>query len=181
MAIFERTYGKQERDPRKAFKKVKHEPAPDRKQRLPEYTGPGYLLVDGYNIIFAWDELKTIAKDNLEAARNELIRIMADYQGSCGNEVIIVFDAYNVRGRKSNVEKLFNVSIVYTGEAETADTYIERVTHDLAKSHRVRVATSDGPEQLIILGNGAMRVSAAELHQRVMNAKADYSDYLKKE
>ena len=181
MAIFERTYGKQERDPRKAFKKVRREPAPDHKPRLPEYTGPSYLLVDGYNVIFAWDELKSIAKDNLEAARNELIRIMADYQGSCGYEVIIVFDAYNVRGRKSNVEKLFNVSIVYTGEAETADTYIERVTHDLAKNHRVRVATSDGPEQLIILGNGAMRMSAAELHQRVMNAKADYSDYLKRE
>ena len=180
MAIFERTYGKQDRDPRKAFKKVKREPATDHKPRLPEYTGPSYLLVDGYNVIFAWDELKSIAKDNLEAARNELIRIMADYQGSCGYEVIIVFDAYNVRGRKSNVEKLFNVSIVYTGEAETADTYIERVTHDLAKNHRVRVATSDGPEQLIILGNGAMRMSAAELHQRVMNAKADYSDYLKK-
>ena len=178
MEIFERTYGKINRDPRKTFKKVKSVELNDKKIKLPEYTGPDYLLVDGYNIIFAWDNLKKIADENLDAARGELINKMCNYQGFSGCELILVFDAYKVKGRHRDVEKYCNINIVYTKESETADSYIERVSHELSKSHRVRVATSDGTEQLIILGNGAMRISASEFRKRCDAAEAAIKEYI---
>ena len=116
---------------------------------------------------FAWDDLKRIAEENLDAARAELVKRMCNYQGCTGYEVILVFDAYKVKGKHRDVERYYNINIVYTKESETADSYIERVTHELSKKHRVRVATSDGPEQLIIFGSGAMRISAAEFRNRV--------------
>lgn len=146
--------------------------------KLPEYEGPDYLLVDGYNIIFAWDELKKIAAENLDAARGELIRIMCNYQGCTGYEIIVVFDAYKVKGKFRDIEKYLNINIVYTKESETADSYIERVTHELSKKHRVRVATSDGPEQLIIFGSGAMRISAGELRRQVREAEKKIGEYM---
>ena len=170
MAIFERTYGKVERDPRRAFKKTKAVSLTDNKVRLPEYTGPDYLLVDGYNIIFAWDDLRKISTENLDAARAELINMMCSYKGYTGCELMIVFDAYKVSGKHREIEDHSGVKVVYTKEAETADSYIERVSHDLSKKHRVSVATSDGLEQVIILGNGAMRISAAGFRRQYDNA-----------
>lgn len=178
MEIFERTYGKIKTEPRKAFKKTKAVTLTDKKVRLPEYTGPDYLLVDGYNIIFAWDNLKKIAEENLDAARAELINMMCSYQGFAGCELILVFDAYRVKGKHREVEKYYNINIVYTKESETADTYIERTTHELSKTHRVRVATSDGTEQMIILGNGAMRISAAEFKKRYETAQNAIREYI---
>ena len=181
MEIFERTYGKIKRDPRKAFKKTKAVTLDSKPVKLPDYKGPDYLLVDGYNIIFAWDELKKIAQDNLDAARGELINMMCSYQGCTGYEVIVVFDAYKVKGKHRDIERYHNINIVYTKESETADTYIEKVTHELSKEHRVRVATSDGLEQIIILGNGAMRISADEFYRRYIaevKALGEYIDEL---
>lgn len=179
MEIFEMTYGKIDRDPRKAFKKVKKAPEiSDKKVRLPEHKGPDYLLADGYNIIFAWDDLKKIANENLDAARAELVKRMCNYQGYAGCELILVFDAYRVKGKHREVEKYCNINIVFTKESETADSYIERVTHELSKEHRVRVATSDGVEQMIILGNGAMRISAAEFRKRCDDAEAAIREYI---
>ena len=165
MEIFERTYGKIKRDPIAALHRD-YEKAPKYKPS-PVPTGPAYLLVDGYNIIFSWDELKKLAEDNLDLARSRLISIMSNYRGFRPCEVIIVFDAYRVKGDHREVEQTGGISVVYTKEAETADMYIEKTSHELAKNSRVRVATSDGAEQIIILGNGAYRVTASELHDEV--------------
>lgn len=177
MEIFERTYGKIDREPRKVFKSAKVKKDYSKPVKLPDYTGPDYLLVDGYNIIFAWDELKKTAESNLEAARSDLINILSNYQGWCGYEIIIVFDAYKVKGKHREVERHHNVNVVYTKESETADSYIERVTHELSGKHRVRVATSDGAEQLIILGSGAMRMTARELKQRITDAESELKEH----
>ena len=178
MEIFERTYGKPKTAPHRAFQKTKAVSFDDKKVRLPEYSGSDYLLVDGYNIIFAWDELKKIAEENLDAARSELINMMCSYQGFSGDELILVFDAYRVKGKHREVEKYYNINIVYTKESETADSYIERTSHELSKKHRVRVATSDGAEQMIILGNGAMRISAAEFQKRYQAAQKAIREYM---
>ena len=126
-----------------------------------------YLLVDGYNIIFAWDELKKIAATDLDAARARLCDIMSNYRGYRGSTVIVVFDAYRVKGAVEKVEQQNGIYVVYTKERETADMYIERTTYRIARQNRVRVATSDGLEQMIILGHGAVRVPASELRQEV--------------
>lgn len=178
MEIFERTYGKIKTDPRRAFKKSKTAIVDNKQVKLPQYSGPDYLLVDGYNIIFAWDELKKIAEENLDAARGELINMMCNYQGFAGCELILVFDAYKVKGKFREIEKYLNINIVYTKESETADTYIERVSHELSENHRVRVATSDGIEQMIILGNGAMRISASEFHERYRASQKAIREYI---
>ena len=130
-----------------------------------------YLLVDGYNIIFAWDELKELAKDNLDAARGRLMDILCDYQGFTKCRLILVFDAYKIKGNPGAVTKYHNIDVIYTKEAETADMYIEKVTRQIGQEHRVRVATSDGLEQMIILGHGAMRVSAREFELEVADVK----------
>ena len=130
-------------------------------------TGPEYLLVDGYNIIFAWDELKAVAQDNLDAARKQLCDLLSNYQGFKKCVVIVVFDAYKVKGGQSSVEKYHNIHVVYTKEAETADAFIEKATYEIGRKHRVKVATSDGPEQLIILGHGALRLSASAFRAEV--------------
>ena len=131
---------------------------------------PEYLLVDGYNIIFAWEELKAAAKDSLDAARQQLMDLLSNYQGFKKNVVILVFDAYKVPRATQDVVKYHNIYVVYTKEAETADAYIERATYEIGKHHRVRVATSDGAEQLIILGHGALRLSAATFKAEVEQA-----------
>lgn len=180
MEIFERTYGKVDKSPRKVFKSAKSYVDYSKPVKLPDYESPDYLLVDGYNIIFAWDELKKAAEENLDAARAELVKIMCNYQGYTGYELILVFDAYKVKGKARDTEKYFNINIVYTKEAETADSYIERVTHELSKKHRVFVATSDGPEQMIIFGSGAMRISASELYNRVTEANKYIREFIEK-
>lgn len=178
MEIFQRTYGKLKTEPRRAFKKTKAVNIDNKPVKLPDLSRPEYLLVDGYNIIFAWDELKKIATESLDAARSELINMMCNYQGYDGSELILVFDAYKVKGKHREVEKYLNISIVYTKESETADSYIERVTHELSRNYRVRVATSDGPEQLIIFGSGAMRISADEFHKRYVHARNEIREFI---
>ncbi len=168
-AIFERTYGPVKRrdflPPKAPRRPAAGEGAARVVREQPQ--GPEYLLVDGYNIIFAWDELKAIAQDNLDAARKALCDLLCNYQGCRKCEVIAVFDAYKVQGGKGSVESYHNIHVVYTKEAETADAYIERATYEIGRKHRVKVATSDGPEQLIILGHGALRVSAAGFRDEV--------------
>ena len=139
-----------------------------------------YLLVDGYNIIFAWDELKELARENLAAARAALADILCNYQGFRQCRVILVFDAYKVRGGRGEVQQYGGICIVYTKEAETADMYIEKATYQLAGRHRVRVATSDGAEQLIILGHGALRMSARALKEEIELADRQIAEILAK-
>ena len=126
-----------------------------------------YLLVDGYNIIFAWDDLKELSKSSLDAARERLIHMLSNYQGYHKCHVIVVFDAYKVKGGTRHVERHHNVDVVYTQEAETADTYIEKASYQLGKKYRVRVATSDHTVQMIILGNHATRISASAFRTEV--------------
>lgn len=177
MAIFERTYGKIDRNPRHALDTPKEEPSSYHGKKNPVYDGTEYLLVDGYNMIFAWDALKALAKESLDAARSRLMHILCNYCGYRQCRLILVFDAYKVKGQHREVEQYCNISVVYTKESETADSYIEKTTHTLSKEHRVRVATSDGMEQLIILGNGALRVSADEFYQEIKQAEAAIRAY----
>lgn len=135
-----------------------------------------YLLVDGYNIIFAWDELKALSESSLDAARTKLMDIMCDYQGYNGEIVIIVFDAYKVQGNRGDVQKYNNIHVIYTKEAETADQYIEKAVHKIAKSHDVTVATSDALEQMIIWGEGAKRLSARDLQSELEKTKSYMRD-----
>lgn len=126
-----------------------------------------YLLVDGYNIIFSWEELKELSKNNLDAARMKLLDRLCNYQGYHKKEVIVVFDAYKVKGNPGSVEPYHNIYVVFTKEAETADMYIEKVTHEIGRQHRVTVATSDGLEQVIIMQQGALRMSATDLKKHI--------------
>ncbi len=160
--IFARTYGAVK--PR-AFHSVKATTKPKERpwKGLKQRTGKDYLLVDGYNIIHAWEDLSALAREDLDGARAKLIDLLRNYQSWRGCQVIVVFDAYKVKGGKGAVEQMGDLYVVYTKEAETADMYIERTTYQLSRDNRVRVATSDGLEQMIILGHGAQRMSAAEL------------------
>ena len=170
LKIFERTYGPIKRDPLAAFRPMQKRERPDFDAQQWEIL-PEYLLVDGYNIIFAWDELNALAKDSLEAARHKLMDILCNYQGYQKCNLILVFDAYRVPGSPGSIEQYHNIHVVYTKEAETADMFIEHVTHEIGKGRRVRVATSDGMEQIIILGHGALRVSARMFHEEVQNVE----------
>lgn len=181
LRIFEKTYGPIKRKVHNPMKKSGSAAPkkPKASKPKPQFSGKEYLLVDGYNIIFAWDDLKKTAEDNLDHAREQLIDRMCNYCGFAQCELIVVFDAYKVKGGVGSVEKVNNINVVYTKEAETADSYIERTTHELAKRHRVRVATSDGLEQLIILGNGAERLSATSFLKEVQAAENSIRDFLK--
>ncbi len=172
MEIFERTYGKINRDPRHALRTEKSAERTPKQKAAPTYNGTEYVLVDGYNIIFAWEDLKKLAAESLDLARSTLINRLCNYRGFRRCELILVFDAYRVPGQHREVEQVCGISVVYTKESETADTYIEKVSHDLSKDHRVRVATSDGAEQVIILGSGAFRVSAEEFRKEVEQVEA---------
>ena len=178
LAIFERTYGAIRRRDILPTSVLRAED----KQELIRRLEPAeeYLLVDGYNIIFAWDELKEIARENLDAARHVLMDVLCNYQGYKNCALILVFDAYRVPQGLGAVEKYHNIHIVYTKEAETADQYIERVTYALGRRRNVRVATSDNLEQLIILGHGAQRVSAQSFHEEVAAVQEEIQKILKK-
>ena len=173
--IFARTYGAVK--PR-AFHSVKATTKPKERpwKGLKKRTGKDYLLVDGYNIIHAWEDLSTLAREDLDGARAKLIDLLRNYQSWRGCQVIVVFDAYKVKGGKGAVEQLGDLYVVYTKEAETADMYIERTTYQLSRDNRVRVATSDGLEQMIILGHGAQRMSAAELKYETDQVMAQIRD-----
>ena len=138
-------------------------PDPDRRDSQAER----YLLVDGYNIIFAWDDLRQLARENIESARGRLMDVLCDYQGFHRCTVILVFDAYRVEGGQGSVQKYHNIHVVYTKEAETADQYIEKTVHKIGRKNQVTVATSDALEQVIIYGQGARRMSARELMEEV--------------
>ena len=179
-AIYERTYGAVKR--REFIQRRADVSSEEHKayKNKPVTQLPEYLLVDGYNIIFAWDDLKTLAAESLEAARQSLADVLSNYQGyrKCG--VILVFDAYKVKGNPGSVEKYKNIHIVYTKEAETADAYIEKATYDMRKQYRVRVATSDGMEQLIILGHGATRIPANIFLSEVQNTHTEIQEIVQK-
>lgn len=174
--IFRRTYGESKRErarraerqpDRETFRRLKpHSWA----KREPEEE---YLLVDGYNVIFSWEELKELSRTNMDGARHRLMDILCNYQGYKKIHVILVFDAYKVEGHRCEVQKYHNIYVVYTREAETADQYIEKTVHELGKKHRVTVATSDGLEQVIILGQGGLRMSAAELKEEIERTSRD--------
>jgi len=128
---------------------------------------PEYLLVDGYNVIFAWEELRDLARTNIDSARDKLMDVMCNYQGFRRCRLILVFDAYRVEGHKEEVIKYHNIYVVYTKEAETADQYIERTAHEMGRKYQVTVATSDGLEQIIIRGQGCSMMSARELEEEI--------------
>lgn len=187
LAIFERTYGKIKRrgqpagNAEKAARSAMHTqaaPAPAAAPAKAVPAGPDYLLVDGYNVIFSWDELHKLADTNLDAARRRLMDILCNYAGYKRCVPILVFDAYKVRGGTREVEKHHNLYVVYTKEAETADMYIERTTHELARDHRTRVVSSDGAEQIIVLGNGALRVSARAFAEEVAAVEKEIRAFL---
>ena len=180
LKIFERTYGPIKRDPLAAFRPVQKRERPD--FAAEQWTiAPEYLLVDGYNIIFAWEELNALSKQSLDAARKKLADILCNYQGFKKCVVILVFDAYRVPGSPGSIEQYHNIHIVYTKEAETADMLIEHVTHEIGKDRRVRVATSDGMEQIIILGHGALRVSARMFHEEVQQVEKEIKQLIQGE
>ena len=190
--IMNRTYGTKERKKQGWARTIRAKDRLDSSKKAPgaengskedyhkEYHGKSdtspqeeYLLVDGYNIIFAWDSLNDLAQESLDGARGRLMDILSNFQGYRKMRLILVFDAYKVKGNPGSAVRYHNIDVVYTKEAETADQYIEKVTHEIGRKHHVRVATSDGLEQLIIMGAGAVRVSARELQEEVMAASEE--------
>ncbi len=170
--IFNRTYGKSEAKGKSGTAydpmSVVHRPAASGRVEIkPAERQEEYLLVDGYNIIFSWDELNELSKTNIAAARQRLMDILCNYQGFKKCTLILVFDAYKVEGFTGEVLKYHNIHVVYTKEAETADQYIEKTVHQMAKKYKVTVATSDATEQIIIWGAGALRMSAQGLLKEV--------------
>ena len=162
--IFERTYGPMKQHEDSRAKRVTFRP------KEVEYKGvkrqrdaQEYLLVDGYNVIFAWEDLKELAILNMDAARDKLLDIMCNYQGYKQCNLIVVFDAYKVKGFKGEATKYHNIEVVFTKEAETADQYIEKLAHNIGRKHDVTVATSDALEQMIIMGQGCKRLSSRDL------------------
>lgn len=180
-AIFTKTYGEIKRKKYTPPKKVTYNNPGDEKYLLKKKKPPkkdSYLLVDGYNIIFAWKELKELAENNLESARVSLMETLCNYQGFAGITVILVFDAYRVKGNPGEVSKYKNIHLVYTKEAETADQYIEKTVHRIGKNNNVTVATSDALEQVIIFGAGANRMSASGLKEEILRTEKEIREHL---
>ena len=170
LAIMEREFGskQKERDRYSGYRKQTVS-APMPRKTVIKDTEPKkeYLLVDGYNVIFAWEELNELAKASIDAARNKLMDILSNYQGFTGYTLILVFDAYKVKGSQGEVQKYHNIYVVYTKEAEMADQYIEKTTHEIGRKYKVTVATSDALEQVIVMGQGAYRISARDFYEEV--------------
>lgn len=174
--IFEMTYGK--RKERRVIgpktieaEKVKIKPAEVKQE---------YFLVDGYNIIFAWDRLKELANKNLDSAREALLEILSNFQSYRGCKMKVVFDAYKISGGIRHYENYDNIDVVFTKEAETADTYIEKTASELSKQYLVRVATSDNLEQMMVWGGGAFRMSALELKAEIENTDREIDMFIEK-
>ena len=183
LAIFERTYGPvRRRNPNQsadlAARRALGSAPKTARQAAAQPAGPAYLLVDGYNVIFAWDSLRRLTENDLDIARRRLQDTLCNYAGYRRCTVILVFDAYKVKGGVGSVERYHNIHVVYTREAETADMYIEKTTHELGRKHRVRVVSSDGAEQIIILGSGGLRVSARAFEKEVAAVEAEIREYL---
>jgi predicted RNA-binding protein with PIN domain len=180
--IFNRTYGggtsKKSGNLFSPLPEVRHEAQREHVEIKPRDSVPEYLLVDGYNIIFAWDDLNDLAKTNLDGARHRLMDILSNYRGFKDITLILVFDAYKVKGGVEKIEEYHNIHVVYTKEAETADSYIEKTAGTLAKKGHVTVATSDSAEQVIIFGTGALRMSARELREEIAIASKNISEII---
>ena len=187
-AIFEKTFGpvksKKYNDNGRNFGNVESGSSFSKGTATPAKTSQGawknnnpvihrdeYLLVDGCNIIFAWEDLRDLAQTDFHAAQTKLMDILSDYQGIKGCILILVFDAYRVEGHPEETFQYHNIHVVYTKEAETADQYIERTVHEIGRKHNVAVATSDGLEQIIIMGQGAARISARGFQDEIASAK----------
>ncbi len=179
--IFEQTYGASKNRKAETVKRhFKAENIPRKSKSFkkpPKFDGTEYILVDGYNVIFSWENLKILAEGNIDTARNALINILCNFQGFRKCELILVFDAYKTPGGRE-IEKVNGITIVYTNEAETADMYIEKASYKLSKNNRVRVVTSDGMEQLIILGNGALRVPSLSFYDEVKQAEDEIREII---
>lgn len=188
MAIFEKTYGpiknrninNNDDTPRtygvpddkpKGISDPKYDEKRDAKALRKAEGYKEYLLIDGYNILFASEDLKSLAERDINAARDKLIDIVSNFQGFRREIIILVFDAYKVHGGSEKVLKYHNLNVIYTKEAETADQYIERTSHELSKNYKVTVATSDGIEQVIILGSGGIRMPAKEFWAEIKNTE----------
>ncbi len=179
MRIFERTYGKIQRKAHTSFKSQKLPEAVAKKYKASTETKGEYLLVDGYNILFAWFDLTNADNETLDIAKNYLINRLSNYKEMRSCEIIIVFDAYKVKGGLGSYERIGNLDVVYTKEAETADTYIERTARDISKkNYIVKVATSDRLEQVIIFGSGAFRISADEFLKDIELAEEKLNDIM---
>lgn len=185
--IFQRTYGPIQKAPANPPTAYAPKPSTDVSTDKPKQNAPekkqkdAYLLVDGYNIIFAWEELKDLAETDLGAARDRLMDILSNYQGYVKCTLILVFDAYKVPGNNREIFKYHNIHIVYTKEAETADQYIEKTAHQIGRTCQVTVATSDALEQIIIRGQGCLLLSARELKEEIQQvASLIRSEYLNK-
>lgn len=174
--IFERTFRKSEE--KKKIPQKRMEPKTKVYKPAVREVLSEYLLVDGYNIIFAWEELKELAQENLDSAREALIEVLNNYQGYRKCSIIAVFDAYKVKGGVRREERHGNIDVVFTKEAETADTYIERTTHEMKGKYQVRVATSDRLEQMIIMGNNAFKISAKEFKAEIEHTNAEITAFL---
>jgi predicted RNA-binding protein with PIN domain len=186
MAIFERTYGKipervgEEARRKTAPRTIGGESLPPRYRKPQKMPEKEYLLVDGYNIIFAWEDLRDLAQTDIKAARDRLTDILLNFAGSRREHLILVFDAYRVAGGRGEIYHFHNMDVVYTKEAETADLYIEKAAHELTRQYKVTVATSDAVEQVIIFGTGAFRMSAQMLLEEIIltqeKIRSDYTD-----
>lgn len=179
--IFTRTYGPVKRENGGSVKHTVSAPSYSQPGRIREKKEQKeYLLVDGYNIIFAWDELKELAQTNIDGARTRLMDILSNYQGYKKCTLILVFDAYKVEGNPGEVLKYHNIHVVYTKEAETADQYIEKTVHEIGRKYHVTVATSDNLEQVIILGQGGHRLSAQNLREEIEMAASEIREECRK-
>ena len=180
MRIFEATYGKIKQ--RKAAERKENAAPDESKKRRVKAPKPlsEYLIVDGYNVIFAWDELSKTAESDLALARDILTRIVCNYTAFKKCEATIVFDAYKRRGGEGSEEQCGSVKVLYTKEAQTADAYIEKTSKELVEKYTVRVATSDLEQQYIVLGNGALRVSAKEFRREIENTTAEINETIEK-
>ena len=180
MRIFEATYGKIK--PRKVMEKrenAAHTPS-ERRRTKPPVKRDTHLIIDGYNLIYAWDELRVMANLELALARDVLIRMVCDFAAQRRVSATVVFDAYRVRGGDGSTEDFGAVQVVYTKEGKTADSYIERLAYELAKTHTVRVVTSDLEEQNVILGCGALRVSTEEFRREMESTTREIKEAIEK-
>ena len=192
--IFERTYGpiksrfsddepdngRSAKSWKRASRVISADPPDKRSHAARKVSEKEYLLIDGYNIVFAWEDLRELAIKDIMAARDKLIDLIVDFAGFRKEHVILVFDAYKVRGGRGEVIHVGGIDVIYTKEAETADLYIEKAAHELSKRYKVTVATSDAVEQVIIYGAGAYRMSAQNLLEELVLTKSLMREHYEK-
>ena len=177
-AIMNRTFHANEKENKHRYKKQIRSSMPIYKGTpKPKYKDK-YLIVDGYNIVHAWEELNCLVNDNLEGARMKLLDVLSNYQAFVKKEVIVVFDAYKVKGNIGEMFDYDNIHVVYTKEAETADAYIEKLTHRISRDYHVTVATSDGLIQLITRGQNCIVMSARELKEEIEKTNEEIQQYM---